>query len=136
MNNSPGAEVQRLDDPATGEVVEAVEDFLLLELEFLTEHGIVDLNEEDAAADDALGGAAVRGVLADQGGPIFGDEVFDFILADFIFLLDYFDEVAEGKGGAQPGDAVVLGQAAQRGDQVVGGAGVVHGRRRRMKDEG
>jgi len=129
VNNSPGAEIEGLDDAAAGQAVQTVEDFVLLKLEFLPEHGVVDLDEQDAAADDALRGAAVGGMLADEFAPVFRDEVLDFVLSDFIFLFEYLDQVAKGKGRAQLGHAAVLGQATQRGDQVVGLAGVFHGKR-------
>ena len=47
-----GAEVEGLDDAAAGEAVNAGEDVLDLELHFLAEDGVGDLDEKNGAADD------------------------------------------------------------------------------------
>jgi hypothetical protein len=134
--NLPGAEVEGLDDAAAGEAVDAVEDVLELELHFLTEDGVGNLDEEDGATDDFEGATAVGGVLADEVLPVAGDGVLDFLLAELVALLEHLDDVAEGEGRALARAAAVLGDAAEVGDEVAGFAGEVHGGRKDFNHEG
>lgn len=117
---SAGDEADFADDIAAGEFSDFAEEVGFLEEEFLTEGGIGSGDDEDAGVGDAEGAAAVGITGADDGLPVFHEDLVEVGLVDAVFLEDDIEEVIEGGGRALHGAGTVGGEPPEMGDLVLG----------------
>jgi hypothetical protein len=116
----PGADVERLDCLATGELADAGDDFVAM-MEDLVADDRMGREDDQAAAFDA-GGMGVGGVGgADQGGPLIADRLLGRRAADLVFDHQLVDEGVKVFGRALEGAAgFFVGDAAEVADEFLG----------------